>query len=107
MTPEQNTGQQTQGQPQSPDRRRFLRNAGRIATRVAGYTLIGAGSYDLLTRPNAIVDIALNAKDKSPDKTNSQIKQEISHDVSGQGGRQLFDAGVMGTGFLLALRETK
>jgi hypothetical protein len=99
MTPEQKAGQQTEG-PHSPERRRFLKNSAIIVARTVGLTIAGAGAVDLARRPDAIVDIALNAKEKSPNATRSEIKQEISNDLSNEAVRALYDTGLMVLGYL-------
>lgn len=102
MTPEQKASQKAEGL-QSPERRRFLKNSGIIAARLASLTFALGGAVDLARRPEAIVDITLNAKEKSPNATREEIKKEIHGELINQTERTLIDTGII-TGGLLGVR---
>lgn len=71
----------TANELQSEERRRFLRNAGRVATSLFGAAAMLEGLDVVGFSPDAGVKLALDAKEKSPQATRKEIETEIFTNV--------------------------
>ena len=105
MSAERKVNSITEGQPQSPERRRFLKRSAIIAAQAVGLTIgVGAGFDLVYNRPRAAADIVLDAKEKSPHATKEEIKQQVANDLTVEGEKALVDVAAGTLGYVIATK---